>query len=428
MLAACVPGAFGGWLLLLREFGTWRLEDVLEFAIGYAEQRLPAPRADPRDDRAHRGAPRDLAGVARPLPPGRPRPARSSGTRRSRRRTGASSRRAAAARARRRSSARGPRSTRASSPRRSTASPPPRAGCSPGRPGRLGSDARAAVVTLRLPRAHRVQDAARGPRGRSGCSSSRCSRASTSPSSPRPSSCTSSPSARSSRSPIATPSTATPTCALDILLSDEYTTSAARSSARMRRRSTGPGSAGCRVSTTAVATPRLGRAGPRHGAPRRRRSLRERDLRDAERRLAQSSPVIPALGWPLGTRAQMFWLEEGLPSSLRPGDAAADDALPRPRAARRASRTSRGERRAATSRSSGRCTRSCATSTSASTCRRRSTRRSSTPTTSSRRSTRAGSSRKSLALESRFGLAHGRRAPAARARRHAVAARGRSAA
>ena len=33
----------------------------------------------------------------------------------------------------------------------------------------------------------------------------------------------------------------------------------------------------------------------------------------------QSSPTIPALGWPLGTRAQMFWLEEGLPSSLVPG-------------------------------------------------------------------------------------------------------------
>ena len=33
----------------------------------------------------------------------------------------------------------------------------------------------------------------------------------------------------------------------------------------------------------------------------------------------QSSPVIPALGWPLGTRAQMFWLEDGLASSLRPG-------------------------------------------------------------------------------------------------------------
>ena len=30
------------------------------------------------------------------------------------------------------------------------------------------------------------------------------------------------------------------------------------------------------------------------------------------------APVIPALGFPLGTRAQMFWLEEGLPNSLEP--------------------------------------------------------------------------------------------------------------
>ncbi len=33
----------------------------------------------------------------------------------------------------------------------------------------------------------------------------------------------------------------------------------------------------------------------------------------------QSSPVIPELGFCLGTRMQMFWLEEGLPSSLAPG-------------------------------------------------------------------------------------------------------------
>jgi gamma-glutamyltranspeptidase/glutathione hydrolase len=33
----------------------------------------------------------------------------------------------------------------------------------------------------------------------------------------------------------------------------------------------------------------------------------------------QSSPVIPELGFPLGSRAQMFWLEEGLPASLAPG-------------------------------------------------------------------------------------------------------------
>ncbi|MDQ3671747.1 MAG: gamma-glutamyltransferase family protein [Actinomycetota bacterium] len=44
VLAACVPGAFGAWLLLLREYGTWRLEDVLELAIGYAERGFPLVR------------------------------------------------------------------------------------------------------------------------------------------------------------------------------------------------------------------------------------------------------------------------------------------------------------------------------------------------------------------------------------------------
>ena len=33
----------------------------------------------------------------------------------------------------------------------------------------------------------------------------------------------------------------------------------------------------------------------------------------------QSSPIIPELGFALGSRAQMFWLEEGLPNSLAPG-------------------------------------------------------------------------------------------------------------
>jgi gamma-glutamyltranspeptidase/glutathione hydrolase len=41
VLAACVPGAVGGWLLLLERFGTWRLEDVLEFAIEYADGGYP---------------------------------------------------------------------------------------------------------------------------------------------------------------------------------------------------------------------------------------------------------------------------------------------------------------------------------------------------------------------------------------------------
>jgi gamma-glutamyltranspeptidase/glutathione hydrolase len=41
-LAAVVPGAFGGWIALLREHGTLPLHDVLHFAIGYAEEGYPA--------------------------------------------------------------------------------------------------------------------------------------------------------------------------------------------------------------------------------------------------------------------------------------------------------------------------------------------------------------------------------------------------
>ena len=41
LLAAVVPGAFGAWTLLLQRFGTWRLRDVLEPAIGYARDGVP---------------------------------------------------------------------------------------------------------------------------------------------------------------------------------------------------------------------------------------------------------------------------------------------------------------------------------------------------------------------------------------------------
>jgi gamma-glutamyltranspeptidase / glutathione hydrolase len=41
LLAACVPGAFGAWMLLLREFGTLGLADVCKYAIGYAEDGFP---------------------------------------------------------------------------------------------------------------------------------------------------------------------------------------------------------------------------------------------------------------------------------------------------------------------------------------------------------------------------------------------------
>ena len=41
LLAACVPGAFGAWMLLLREYGTLRLRDVMGYAIGYAADGYP---------------------------------------------------------------------------------------------------------------------------------------------------------------------------------------------------------------------------------------------------------------------------------------------------------------------------------------------------------------------------------------------------
>jgi gamma-glutamyltranspeptidase / glutathione hydrolase len=41
LLAACVPGAFGAWMVLLREYGTLRLREVMDYAIGYAAHGYP---------------------------------------------------------------------------------------------------------------------------------------------------------------------------------------------------------------------------------------------------------------------------------------------------------------------------------------------------------------------------------------------------
>jgi len=46
LLPAVVPGAFGAWMLLLRDYGTLSPRDVLSYAIGYAENGFPLlPRA-----------------------------------------------------------------------------------------------------------------------------------------------------------------------------------------------------------------------------------------------------------------------------------------------------------------------------------------------------------------------------------------------
>jgi gamma-glutamyltranspeptidase/glutathione hydrolase len=41
LLPAVVPGAFDAWCLMLRDWGTWELRDVLDFAIGYAAKGIP---------------------------------------------------------------------------------------------------------------------------------------------------------------------------------------------------------------------------------------------------------------------------------------------------------------------------------------------------------------------------------------------------
>ena len=81
----------------------------------------------------------------------------------------------------------------------------------------------------------------------------------------------------------------------------------------------GPGSGGSRALHDAVAT--LGSGEPGRGTVHLDVADRFGNMLSATPSggWLQSSPVIPALGWPLGTRAQMFWLEEGLASSLEPG-------------------------------------------------------------------------------------------------------------
>jgi gamma-glutamyltranspeptidase/glutathione hydrolase len=40
-LAACIPGAFDAWMLMLRDYGTMRLGEVMGYALHYAEQGYP---------------------------------------------------------------------------------------------------------------------------------------------------------------------------------------------------------------------------------------------------------------------------------------------------------------------------------------------------------------------------------------------------
>lgn len=105
----------------------------------------------------------------------------------------------------------------------------------------------------------------------------------------------------------------------------------------------------------------------------------------------QSNPVVPELGFPLGTRLQMAWLEEGLPNTLTPGRRPVRHCRPPWRCAT-AYRCWRSARPAGTSRTSGSCTSSSPSpsaraSAAASVSRARSTPRTGTTTPSRARST-----------------------------------------
>ena len=68
--AACVPGSFGGWLLLLEQFGTWTLDEVLAYAIGYAEHGYPVVEGITATIERAEPLLRRVARVGRALPAG----------------------------------------------------------------------------------------------------------------------------------------------------------------------------------------------------------------------------------------------------------------------------------------------------------------------------------------------------------------------
>jgi len=318
VLAACVPGAFGGWLLLLRDFGSWRLEDVLEAAIGYAEHGYPLhPRIRATieaNEELLRGWPgsRDLY---------LPAPA-----------TGALFRNPALAATYRRivdESRGGSREDEIEKARRAwyegfVAEEIDRfvaaeAGLLTGADLAAWHATLEPVVTLeyRGLTVCKTQPWAAGPVGLQQLALlsgfdladlsepelvhvvTECAKL-----------------AFADRDALYGDAEDVP---LDTLLSEEY--NAARRALVGEDASTAYEPGLGRLPKVRDASAGLGAGEPGRGTV-------HLDIADKQGNLfsatpsggwLQSSPVIPALGWPLGTRAQMFWLEEGLASSLRPG-------------------------------------------------------------------------------------------------------------
>jgi gamma-glutamyltranspeptidase/glutathione hydrolase len=318
VLAACVPGSFGAWLLLLREFGTWRLEDVLAFAIGYAENGYPLVERIAQTIDLNRELLSGWPGSAELyLPPPTPRalfrnPALAATYRRIVDESRGGSREEEIERARH------------AFYEGFVAEEIDRFVADEG--GLLtGEDLASWEATFERPATYEYRGLTvckTGPWGSGPAGLQQLALLA------------GYDLAELSQAEFAHIVTECAKLAfadrdalcgdaevrLDILLSDEY--------ARERRALVGEEAA-------EVVRPGFGRlptmhdlvATPGSGEPTRGDTV-HLDVADRFGNLVsatpsggwlQSSPVIPKLGWPLGTRAQMFWLEEGLPSSLRPG-------------------------------------------------------------------------------------------------------------
>jgi gamma-glutamyltranspeptidase/glutathione hydrolase len=317
VLAACVPGAFGGWLLLLRELGTWRLEDVLEFAIGYAERGYPAIDRIAATIEANRALIESWPGSAELyLSPPRP---------------GTLFRNPALAATYRRiveESRGGSREDEIEAARRGfyegfVAEEIDRF-CVQEDAFLSGADLAAWEATVEPVAAYEYRGLtvcktlpwAAGPVGLQQLALlagydlaelseaelvhvvTECAKL-----------------AFADRDALYGDADVR----LDILLSDEYSDE--------RRKLVGEDAAE-HVAPGYGRLPKLARGVAGAGTGEPGRGTVHLDIADRFGNMIsatpsggwlQSSPVIPALGWPLGTRAQMFWLEEGLPSSLRPG-------------------------------------------------------------------------------------------------------------
>ena len=405
-LAAAVPGAFDAWMLLLRDHGTKSLAEVLRYAIGYAEHGHPAvERVGETVETVRELFETEWTSSAEVYLPGGTAAApgelfRNPALAATWRRLIAEARGGAAA-GPRGADRGGPRGSgaRASSPRRSlTRRPGP-----PWTPAANATPAPSPAPTwpagprptrprhVRLERLDRVQGRAAGARARPSSSSSPCCR----PELPaygtrrvrppahrglqarhgRPGGLVRRRRRRAARRPARR---AGYNAARRALVGERRLARAAprqpRTAATPRlqrarrravaRRPDGAGLAASRrrgapATAGASASPTVATDGATRG------DTCHLDVVDRWGNMVaatpsggwlQSNPVVPELGFPLGTRLQMAWLERGPAQLPDPGPPPAHHPHPVARAARRRAGAWPSARPAATSRTSGSCT------------------------------------------------------------------------